>query len=268
MVKSINIDKERCIRCGMCINDCFVGCLAFAEDGFPAYTEEGRDRCVGCQHCMMICPKGALSFGDKKADNCLPIGFGNSEDLLSLIRSRRSVRSYKKQDVPAEKLEQICAMLAYPPKGGNFDTLHFTIVETRAKMAEVAEKTYEEVAKLTDNPFAQFATASWSKGVDAIYKGAPAIIVVSVDPSKVAPQCETVDPIIALSYTELYAQSLGLGTLWDDFAVMMIKQSKPLQNMLQIPEGYEVSFVMTLGIPAVNYKRVPQKEPANITIMK
>lgn len=35
MVKRINIDKERCIRCGMCINDCFVGCLAFDEDGFP-----------------------------------------------------------------------------------------------------------------------------------------------------------------------------------------------------------------------------------------
>ena len=78
------------------------------------------------------------------------------------------------------------------------------------------------------------------------------MVVVSVNKSKVAPGCETVDPIIALSYLELYAWSLGLGTLWDDLAVFTAAQYPSL------------SFILLLGIPAVKYKRAVQKDTANV----
>lgn len=98
-------------------------------------------------------------------------------------------------------------------------------------------------------------------------KGAPAMIVVSIDASKAVPGCETVDPIIALSYAELYADSLGLGTLWDDFATKMLKKYPEARAILEIPDGYEISFVLLLGEPAVKYNRTVQKESKNVTVI-
>lgn len=73
------------------------------------------------------------------------------ENILRLIKSRRSVRFYKKQDIPPETLTELTDMLAYPPTGGNRDNLHFSIVGTAAKMHEIVKLTYETI-EATDKP--------------------------------------------------------------------------------------------------------------------
>ena len=73
------------------------------------------------------------------------------ENILRLIKSRRSVRFYKKQDIPPETLTKLTDMLAYPPTGGNRDNLHFSIVGTAAKMREIVKLTYEAI-EATDKP--------------------------------------------------------------------------------------------------------------------
>lgn len=93
------------------------------------------------------------------------------------------------------------------------------------------------------------------------------MVIVSVDKNKAVRGCENVDPIIALAYLELFAQSLGLGTLWDDFATIMLQNSPKAYEMLAIPENYTLNFVLLLGEPAVNHKRTPQKAPANVNLL-
>ncbi len=131
-----------------------------------------------------------------------------------LIKSRRSFRSYKKQDVPSEKISKLIEMLAYPPTGSNVDTLHFSIVGTAEKMRAISKFTYEKMFAVENpSPIMQFCKAQYEKGADYVYRGAPSMIAVSVNKAKAIAGCENADPIIALSYFELYAQSLGLGTL-------------------------------------------------------
>lgn len=268
MKKSITIDKEKCIHCGMCIRDCIVHCIRFDAAKIPEYVEGGDKICVGCQHCMAICPAGALSFGDKNPADSEPVGYGNSEDLLRLIKSRRSVRFYKNQDIPKETLDKLIEMLAYPPTGGNVDSLHFSIVGTAAKMREFAKLTREIVLKLeSDSPIINFVKAQYAEGNDYIYRGAPSMVAVSVDKAKAIVGCENADPIISMSYLELYAQSLGLGTLWTDITLMMAKMLPEVHALLEIPEGYELNYVMLLGMPTVKYKRTVQREPASVKII-
>ena len=62
------------------------------------------------------------------------------------------------------------------------------------------------------------------------------MIVVS---SNLKAPCANIDPIIALSYVELYAQSLGLGTCWCGFAQTCFKlmpENKGLRIALQKPK--------------------------------
>lgn len=268
MVKKINVDKDKCIHCGMCIGECVVGCIRFDEKKIPRYIPNGDQMCVGCQHCFAVCPTGALSFGDKNPADSLKVDYGDSEHLLGLIKSRRSVRFFKKQDVPKKKISQIIDMLAYPPKGGNADSLHFSIVGTADKMKRIIDFTYKTIQGIENgSPVIEFCRENFNKGIDFIYRGAPSMFAVSVDKSKAVAGCENADPIIALSYLDLYAQSLGLGTLWSDCTLSVMNELPEVKAMLEIPERFELNYTMLLGMPTVKYQRTVQREAANVKII-
>lgn len=268
MIKSITVDAGMCIHCGMCIHDCIVQCLQFDAEKIPHYIEGGEELCVGCQHCMAICPKSALSFGGKNPYESDIADYGNSEDLLRLIKSRRSFRFFQKQDVPPDKLSKIVDMLAYPPKGGNADSLHFSIVGTAEKMRAIEKLTYDTMKSIENaSSLIELCLNCYNNGTEFIYRGASMLVAVSVNNANVIAGCENADPIIALSYLDLYAQSLGLGTLWSDVAVSVFKELPEIRALLEIPADCELNYIMLLGVPAIKYKRTVQREPANVTII-
>ncbi len=77
-------------------------------------------------------------------------------------------------------------------------------------MQEIINLTREKVESLY-SPTTKFIKKCYDNGIDFVYRGAPAMIAVSVNISKTIPGCENAEPIIALSYLDLYAQSLGRG---------------------------------------------------------
>ena len=231
-------------------------------------TSQRVTQCVGCQHCFAVCPTGALSFGGKDPADSLKAGYGDSEELLRLIKSRRSVRSFKQQDIPSEKISMLTEMLAYPPKGGNADSLHFSIVGTAEKMQAIKNFTYDTIRSIDKgSPIIDFCREQFNKGIDFIYRSAPSMIAASVDKAKAVPGCENADPIIALSYLDLYAQSIGIGTLWSDCTLSVMNELPAVRAMLEIPAGYELNYILLLGLPSLKYQRTVQREAANVTII-
>lgn len=269
MIKKITVNKEKCIHCGMCIKDCIVGVLEFDENKHPKYCKNGENNCVACQHCMAICPTGALSFGDKNSEASIEAGYADSEELLRLIQSRRSVRQYKNEDIPKDKLEKIIKMLPYPPTGGNRDNLHYSIVETKEKMEEIRKITYDKILSYK-NPSStmEMAKQAYLNGNDIIYRRATSMVAVAIDKNKTIAGCETADPIIGLSYLDLYAQSLGVGTLWCDMALLIARQIPEVYSLLEIPNNYTLDYILLLGVPAVKYKRTTQPERFSIKLLK
>lgn len=268
MIKKISVDEEKCIHCGLCIEDCVMGIIAFDAQEIPQFTADGAEKCCSCQHCMAVCPSGALSIGGKRPQDSSAVCHGNSEDLLQLIKSRRSVRFYRNESVPSDILDKLVAMLPFVPTGGNADNLHFSIIATKEKMEHIRKTTYDTILALPKpTAIQQRAKESFLTGKDAIYRRAPSMIVVAIDKSKTIPGCETADPIIALSYFELYAQSLGLGTVWCDYAVLVAKQTPEVYSLLEIPANYELDYIMMFGIPNIKYSRTIQPEMFNVHLL-
>lgn len=270
--KTITINKNKCIHCGLCIKDCIVSCLEFDSEKLPRYKSHGDKMCVACQHCMAICPAGALSFGGLNPQDSAPVSYVNSQDFMNMIKSRRSIRTYKKEDIAPEKIALIKEMLAYPPRGGNVDALHFTIVPSRNKMDKLRNATYEKILARESNgdtsSMTKMLADGWRNGYDTIYRGAPAMILGAVNKNMAVEGCEEADPIIALSYFELYAYSLGLGVLWDDMIVYYVLKTFPeIKDMLDIPEGYSPVYGLVMGVPAVKYSRSVQKKAASVKIL-
>jgi len=266
-MNTIKIDKEKCVQCGLCISDCIAKCIEFDEEDYPKIRY--AERCLGCQHCLSICPNGALSYNDKNPEDSEKI---SNKDILSLIKSRRSVRQYKDEELTEEELKKIKDMLPYIPTGCNSHSLHFSIVEKKAVMEELKNKVNNRFVKMLNNRvlaplvkhFAIYKKA-FENGEDTIFRGAPHMIVVS---SPIKAPCAPQDPIIALSYIELYAQSMGLGTCWCGYAELCIKIFPELCDILEIPKGYTPVYAMLLGKPAVKYTRTTQPEPYKISEIK
>ena len=257
-------DRDKCVHCGMCIKECLSGCLEFNSENIPQLTD--KSRCISCQHCFAVCPTGAVIFDGKKAENAEGVNYDN---ILSLIKSRRSIRQYKQESLSEEKLTKLKEMLSYIPTGCNSHALQFSIVETKDAMDKIRSITTEKLLKSLSykalapifNKFSKHKDAL-KNGDDVIYRGAPHIIVVS---SPITAPCASVDPIIALSYIELYAQHLGIGTCWCGYAQMCIKLFPEISEMLKIPEGYTPVYAMLLGEPDVKYQRTILPEPYKIT---
>ena len=63
MAGKVNINKERCKGCGLCVEVCPKKCLVISQCSnkkgyFPAETE-GTD-CTGCAFCAFMCPEAAI----------------------------------------------------------------------------------------------------------------------------------------------------------------------------------------------------------------
>ena len=266
-MSKIEFDKEKCIKCGACAKDCITYSIDFDEENYPKIAENGEERCISCQHCFAICPTGAITFKGNKPENASSVNYGNPDEILNLIKSRKSIRQFTTEEIEAELLQKIKDMLPYIPTGCNYNSLHFSFIESKSIMDKIRKYTYEKLLKLISNKLTERYAGKFKRykqaiesGEDVIYREAPHMIIVSA--SLKAP-CANVDPIIALSYIELYAQSLSIGTCWCGFAQSCFKIFPKLSEVAQIPEGYKPVYCMLLGKPSVKYHRttLPDKFP-------
>ncbi len=271
---NFTVNREKCIHCGMCANDCGAGVIEFDKNGYPLIKSENEPYCMKCQHCLAICPAGAISICNKKpedsdiCDDNLP----NDVQMLNLIRHRKSIRSYKHENLDKSTLQKLKDMLKYSPTGCNNHKLHVSVIDDVEIMDRFRNRTNNTIKKAflsnkwipVTRKFEKFKQ-QFIDGKDIIFRNAPHMIVVSVP---VSAPCAPVDPIILLSYFELYAQSLGVGTLWCGFAEIALKLIPELCQYLEIPEGYKVGYVMLFGKSDLKYQRATQPEDYDITIVE
>ncbi|MFI3322216.1 MAG: 4Fe-4S binding protein [Rikenellaceae bacterium] len=72
VVGKIEIDKERCKGCGVCVEVCPTKAISlskFVNDKGYHYCElSAADSCVGCANCGLTCPDGCIVVYRKKID--------------------------------------------------------------------------------------------------------------------------------------------------------------------------------------------------------
>lgn len=267
------VDKDKCIHCGKCIEDCNPKIINFNSEKLPNIKLENENFCMKCQHCLAICPVGAISILNKKPENSEPCqNFPDETQLLSLIQSRRSFRKYRQENLDEHRMQKLKEMLKFAPTGRNCHNLTFSIIDDIEIMEKFRNRTNNKLKKILmsscvnaiTKKFARYKKAFLS-GNDIIFRNAPHMIVVSAPPSE---SCAEQDGVIALSYFELYAQCMGVGTLWCGLAQACLKAFPELCEFLEIPEDNKPIYVMLFGPTDLKYERTVQPEDYNIISVK
>jgi nitroreductase len=101
----------------------------------------------------------------------------------------------------------------------------------------------------------------WKKGIDRIFRSAPHVIIAHglKDLAAAQPAC-----IIALTYLEIAAYSMGIGACWAGYFTRAAASFRPLIQALNLPEGHQAFGGMMIGYPKYHYQRIPPRNEPKI----
>ena len=155
--------------------------------------------------------------------------------VLQSIRQRRSIRTFKPQQISDDNLGQIIEAGQFAPSARNEQPCHFTVVqnkELQAKINQVIQKTFLNSG---DPVFVERAKAD---NFSPFYH-APTLIIVSADAKVVAPEA---DSSLALGNMFMAAYALGIGSVWIHSlrSLFDTEEGKALNKELKIPAGYVI----------------------------
>jgi len=261
------IDDALCTRCRECVKDCPGRVIVQEGNAVPEIPADNAGNCIGCQHCLAICPTGALSILGKHPSGSLELAgakLPSADETDMLVRSRRSVRRFKPENVERSLVGRLLAATAHAPNGANRAALGFTLIDNRERMkairSEVLGKLREaaEAGRIPEQMgYLHTAVPAFFKyRADLIFRGAPHLLLVSTDEKALTP---AEDIAIALTTFELLAATAGLGTVWCGMLKMALETVPELKPLFGLTPD-QPYYAMLFGIPAVKYARTVQRD--------
>ena len=172
------------------------------------------------------------------------------ENVIENIKSRRSVRKYKNEQISDEDLYTILESAKHAPSGGNSQTWHFTVIQNEEillKLNNYIRAAFEklEVDENTYKSIRGGKTASKNDNYSFYYK-APTLIITSNDSNY---SNAMADSACALENMLLTANYLNLGACWINQVTWFDRDEnvRSLLTSLGIPENYKVCGSVCLG---------------------
>jgi nitroreductase len=195
-------------------------------------------------------------------------------DLLEVMKERKSIRAFKSDPIPKEKIEEILRLTIHAPSAINLQPWEFIVLtgEEKERLSRRLTKAYREKqigcspgnvkplpktfgkrgAKTLDlmNPFFEAMGVNsdqFTNEGSCHFYGAPVAILLCLDDS--FPKARMVDIGIALGYLVLAAHELGLGTCPIG---LILAYEDEIKDLLNIPENKNVIIGVALGYPDWN----------------
>lgn len=262
------VNEDKCKQDNLCVADCPVQIMFMPEGGYPQIIPGAEQFCIACGHCVAVCPTGAISHPQVLADDCLPITKEariSPEQAVQFLRSRRSIRQFKAEPASREELERLMDMARYAQTGHNSQSAQWKIYTNPHDVHALAGLVVDWMRKLVDkkDPLAEMMNMamivkSFDGGKDFVMRDAPHLAVCHAHAED---RFADRSADIALTYLELYAPILGLGTCWAGYFQAAALFFKPLQQFLDLPAGHLVKGGLMLGRPKVKYFRCPERKP-------
>lgn len=189
------------------------------------------------------------------------------QTMLELIKSRRSTRKYKAEDVSEEQLNQILEAGRYAPSGGNCQSTHFIVIKNKEILAELAALTQRAFAEMEITPglyksIVNSIHAS-KKGNYVFHYNAPVLIITANQKDY---GNNIADCACSLENMMLMANALDLGSCWINQLKWLNENPVILKYMkkLGMDESERVYGALAVGYPDTA-DGLPDREPLKRT---
>lgn len=274
-VGELKINESRCIRCQRCVKICPAGIF---------YEDKGRIRiknessCIFCGHCVAVCPKEAVEHAAFPSGSVHPFSLADlpsPEQLMLLIKSRRSNRAFSGKEIPEESLRMIMEAAAAAPTAQNSRDVHFVLVrkpETLRAVTEYTLDSFMKVVRLLDNSFMRMLLGRKLAGVyklvpkfkemyrrfhagegDMILRDAKAVLFIySSEKSRFG----AADCNLAYQNASLMAESLGVAQFYTGFVMAALERDKKGRlNAILGLKDVKIHAGMALAVPLFRFEK-------------
>ncbi len=236
---------------------------------------ENVEMCIECGHCVAACGAGAVEHTLFPRERIHKSDFGllpSAEQLMMLIRQRRTNRAFTEKPVPKEHLDMILEAAHRAPTASNLQNVGFTLITERKKIEQINRfviDTLESTAKTLDNPLLKpllkrimpgayryvplfkRMKEEYEKGNDLLLRGARILLFIHTPKSS---RFGDADANLAYQNGSLMAEALGISQLYTGFVCTAIGRRKgELEKLLGIPSDRVIKAGMGLGIPEFRY---------------
>jgi nitroreductase/NAD-dependent dihydropyrimidine dehydrogenase PreA subunit len=289
----IKIDADVCQKDGLCAMTCTFGIfLQERKDTIPKIDDVMLEKCYRCGHCVAICPHGAISHSHFPEGTVSPIKLENLpsyDQVLELIRSRRSKRLFKDNPVERDVLEKVLEAARFAPSQHNEQSTEFIVVQDKKIIHEITAMTAESIGKLagyTKNPIGRMMmrralgrrgaatvfelapemeglVSLFKRGTDWILRNAPVLVLFCADSA--GGSYASVNANLALHNAALAAETVGLGCFYAGFVVHAGERDDRITKLISLPETHMIYGALAMGYPRVKFKKWPERNPAKIT---
>ncbi len=267
MAGIITIDKSKCIKCGICAKVCPSCIIEMTEQGPTTVNEMS---CMSCGHCVAVCPKAALdNTRCPRAEQApIPMETLDSKAAYNFLRMRRSVRNFRDELVPEEKIRELLDAARYAPTAANSQGMYYIVVSDQKLIRQIAEATADWMQEEIDanSPrkryFVKVLQVYRERKLDIIARNAHQLIFAlarRLNETGIS-NCEQ-----AWAYAELYAPTIGLGTTIMGFIQTCAQANyQPLRDLLNVPVKQNIVGTLLVGYPKYTYKSLPERQHLKI----
>ncbi|MCK9572781.1 MAG: nitroreductase [Candidatus Omnitrophica bacterium] len=163
------------------------------------------------------------------------------KDILQLIKSRRSIRKFKKTSISSKTIEKILEAASWAPSGLNNQPWRFLVLDEDEK-----------------DSLAHFTHYSY------IIKGANKIILVFLDKKLSYSREKDLMAIGAcIQNMLLFIHSRNLGACW---LGEILNKRKEIKKLLKLPKNLELKAVLAMGYSAEPAKKGKRKNLKNLIL--
>lgn len=252
----VRIDKDRCVGCGMCVKVCVAHNIEIKEKK----AEVLLDGCIMCGQCSAVCPKKAIivsGYKDRSVEKQGDVRL-NPDEVIDVIRFRRSIRRFKKEGIPKEVMGQILEAGRLTHTAKNMQDVSFVVLDKeKNRLEQMAVKVFRRLKPLAD----LFSPMARNNKIDDhfFFFNAPAAIVILAE--------DKTNGILAAQNMEFVAEANGLGVLYSGFFTMAVNSSRGMKKELKIPKGKKAAMTLVLGYPDVKFLRSAPRKKLDVRYM-
>jgi nitroreductase/NAD-dependent dihydropyrimidine dehydrogenase PreA subunit len=252
----ITINAEKCLRDGICTEVCPCNIFRPDENGLAHINPDNAALCIRCGHCVAACPSSAISLNGVSGEQleAAPTKPPTFAELSGLVKSRRSIRSYKPETIDTDELARLFDLIRWVPTAKNAQALSWIVLNGKEKVLKLSEAVID-VFRADDRMSGM--VAAFETGHDVIHRGAPHVAI-AYGPEKYS--WGTLDAAVAVGTLELAAKASGYATCWGGFTTRAASLSKSIAHSLEIADDQKIFAVVMLGKANFRYFRIPQRD--------
>ena len=284
------VDPDLCTGDRLCAEVCPRQALEVVDETARS-IEDRTGLCISCGQCVAVCPTEALRmprFPDRDFHRLERPTFGY-EDFLHFLRSRRSVRVFKDEQVPHEVIEKVLVAAANAPMGLPPHSTEVVVIDRRDELDVLLGElvaAYDSMLQGFGNPIGR-AIIRFRSGAE-VFNQLDSHVVDVARRNNEAYRVDGSDhymyraPVLmlfhgnrwAMSVEEnahlvchhamLAALSLGLGSTIIGLVPPIVERSKALRQRYGIPEDNRVLTSLIFGYPKYRYRRGITRELAGV----